>query len=492
MNPLQKLLWALVLLAGLATAAAGIAALVSPAPELPVLGELGDAVPASLKNTVWAGHVANGTCHTCENLQGAWQLIVEKLVSEPGVKAATIDNTGGPKVDTAQAAFATVSGEEAGILSSGLLGFSGPPPATSEIVLKNIGDLGDWSLTAENGLKFGANDLAMRIWIADFIFTSCAGPCPLMCDVMKKLVKRLPDDPRLRFVSFSVDPSRDKPEVLREFAKQWDAPPDRWRFVTGQGVFNLAYDGFKLEARPAPEPKPGAEFIHSTRFTLVDGRGRMRGIYVYDYEKPELAEALVETIARDTRALLETPERVVDHPHDARVHLVDRRGRVRGVYPADKSKDLVRAARRLGLAPDSVLSFRFLPRLNAMLNGASFVFLSLGLAFILNQKVTPHKACMTTALVTSTLFLVSYLTYHFQAGSVKYAGEGLMRTLYLGVLLSHTILAVTVAPLAIVTVVRAWKESFDRHKAIARWTLPIWMYVSLTGILVYLMLYQIP
>ena len=96
------------------------------------------------------------------------------------------------------------------------------------------------------------------------------------------------------------------------------------------------------------------------------------------------------------------------------------------------------------------------------------------------------------ALGTSALFLVSYLAYHFQAGSVKYAGEGMMRTLYLGVLLSHTILAALVAPLAIVTVVRAWKESFDRHRAIARWTLPIWMYVSLTGILVYLMLYQLP
>ena len=96
------------------------------------------------------------------------------------------------------------------------------------------------------------------------------------------------------------------------------------------------------------------------------------------------------------------------------------------------------------------------------------------------------------ALVTSTLFLVSYLAYHFQAGSVKYAGQGFMRTAYFAILLSHTVLAALVAPLAIVTVVRAWKEKFDRHVAIARWTLPVWMYVSLTGILVYLMLYQIP
>ena len=290
-------------------------------------------------------------------------------------------------------------------------------------------------------------------------------------------------------MSFSVDPYRDKPEVLRAFAKQWEAPPERWRFVTGQGVFNLAYDGFKLEARPAPEPQPGAEFIHSTRFTLVDGRGRMRGIYFYDYEKPELAGALVENIVRDTRALLETPERVVDHPHDARTFLVDRRGRLRGVYPADKDKELVRDARRLALTPDAMISVRSLPKLNAALNGTSFLFLSMGLAFILKKKVTAHKTCMTIALVASILFLLFYLAYHFQVGSVKYGGAGLMRSVYLGILLTHG--ARGRGGAACVDHGLAPGGTFDRHVAIARWTLPIWMYVSLTGILVYLLLYRL-
>jgi hypothetical protein len=127
-NPFQKAAWVFVLVAGLATAAAGIAALVSPAPELPVLGDLGQAVPESLRGSVWGGYVANGTCHTCENLHGTWQLVIEKLVAESGVKAATIDATGGSKVASAPSPFVFVSGEEAAILSSGLLGFGGPPP----------------------------------------------------------------------------------------------------------------------------------------------------------------------------------------------------------------------------------------------------------------------------------------------------------------------------------------------------------------------------
>jgi uncharacterized membrane protein YozB (DUF420 family) len=96
---------------------------------------------------------------------------------------------------------------------------------------------------------------------------------------------------------------------------------------------------------------------------------------------------------------------------------------------------------------------------------------------------------MLTAFFASALFLASYVYYHVQVGSVPYEGVGLMRTAYFAVLISHTVLAVTVAPLAIITVWRAWKGRFDRHMAIARWTLPVWMYVSLTGILVYILLY---
>jgi uncharacterized membrane protein YozB (DUF420 family) len=98
---------------------------------------------------------------------------------------------------------------------------------------------------------------------------------------------------------------------------------------------------------------------------------------------------------------------------------------------------------------------------------------------------------MLSAVVTSSLFLLSYLTYHYAVGSVRFTGVGWVRGLYFTVLISHTILAVAVPPLAIVTLVRAFRDRFDRHRVIARWTLPIWLYVSFTGVIVYLMLYQV-
>ena len=137
------------------------------------------------------------------------------------------------------------------------------------------------------------------------------------------------------------------------------------------------------------------------------------------------------------------------------------------------------------------MSVTDLPALNATLNGASFAFLLTGLVLILNRRITAHKVFMTLALVASLLFLASYLAYHFKVGSVKYAGEGWMRPAYFSVLISHTVLAAAVAPMALVTVFRAWTARYDRHVAIARWTLPVWMYVSLTGILVYVMLYRL-
>ncbi len=137
------------------------------------------------------------------------------------------------------------------------------------------------------------------------------------------------------------------------------------------------------------------------------------------------------------------------------------------------------------------MSVTDLPLINAILNSTSTVFLLLGYYFIRQKKKVLHKKMMITALVTSSLFLVSYLTYHYNVGSVKFTGQGAVRAVYFAVLISHTILAATVPPLAIITLVRALRERFDKHKVIARWTLPIWLYVSVTGVVVYIMLYQL-
>jgi len=137
------------------------------------------------------------------------------------------------------------------------------------------------------------------------------------------------------------------------------------------------------------------------------------------------------------------------------------------------------------------VGIRDLPLLNALLNGASTVLLLIGYYLIRRHRKRQHRAVMISALVTSSLFLLSYLVYHYNVGSVKFTGEGTVRTVYFIILISHTLLAVVVPPLAVVTLVRALRERFDKHKAIARWTLPIWFYVSVTGVVIYLMLYQL-
>ena len=131
-----------------------------------------------------------------------------------------------------------------------------------------------------------------------------------------------------------------------------------------------------------------------------------------------------------------------------------------------------------------------LPTLNAFLNATSATLLLFGWTLIRRGARDAHRRVMTAAFGCSTLFLVSYLAYHAQVGSVRFPGTGAARTLYLGILLTHTVLAAVVAPMAVTTFVLAWKGRFEKHRRLARWTLPIWLYVSVTGVVVYLMLYR--
>ena len=137
-----------------------------------------------------------------------------------------------------------------------------------------------------------------------------------------------------------------------------------------------------------------------------------------------------------------------------------------------------------------MISIGDLPTVNAVLNGTSAVLLAFGYLFIRRKKVNLHKACMVSAFGTSTLFLVSYLIYHYHAGSKPFPGEGWTRPLYFAILISHVILATVTLPLSIVTLARGLRGRFEKHRSIARWALPIWLYVSVTGVAVYLMLYR--
>lgn len=137
------------------------------------------------------------------------------------------------------------------------------------------------------------------------------------------------------------------------------------------------------------------------------------------------------------------------------------------------------------------LSLTDLPAVNAALNGTSALLLATGYLCIRRRKVTAHKACMASAFVLSILFLVSYLTYHYHVGSVAFGGRGWIRAAYFTILISHTILAATIVPLALVTLSRALRGRFSKHVRVARWTLPLWLYVSVTGVVVYWMLYHL-
>jgi len=134
--------------------------------------------------------------------------------------------------------------------------------------------------------------------------------------------------------------------------------------------------------------------------------------------------------------------------------------------------------------------FSIFPKINATLNACSAVLLVTGHRLITRGRVSAHRAVMLTALGTSSLFLISYLYYHAHVGSVRFRGTGWSRPVYFTILTSHTILATVIVPMVIITLSRALRQRFDRHRAIARWTYPLWLYVSITGVVVYLMLYQ--
>ena len=132
-----------------------------------------------------------------------------------------------------------------------------------------------------------------------------------------------------------------------------------------------------------------------------------------------------------------------------------------------------------------------LPHLNAFLNTTSAILLTAGYRFIRKGRIVAHRNCQVSALITSTLFLISYVTYHSYHGDTKFLGQGIVRPIYFAILISHVSLAIVILPLVLITFLRALRGDFLRHRKIARWTLPLWLYVSITGVVVYLMLYHI-
>jgi len=132
-----------------------------------------------------------------------------------------------------------------------------------------------------------------------------------------------------------------------------------------------------------------------------------------------------------------------------------------------------------------------LPLVNALLNSTSAILLVVGHHFMKQRRIEAHRACMIAVFVVSALFLTSYLIYHYQHGSEPFQGQGWIRPVYFSILLTHTVLATAIVPMAIMTLLRGLKRMDELHKKIARWTYPVWLYVSVTGVVIYLMLYQL-
>jgi protein SCO1/2/putative membrane protein len=319
------------------------------------------------------------------------------------------------------------------------------PPAQDRMVhdLSNAGiTLSDFELNERSGRQVGSADLAGQPWIAGFIFTRCKATCPRITSAMKALQDRLAGT-NVRLVSISVDPEHDTPQVLADYARTFSADPERWWFLTGtpEQTRALVREGFKLALEPVPADDPQfplMDISHSNKLALVGEGNQVLGMF--NAEDPaELAE------------LLEKAQRL-------------QRTWVSG-----------------------------LPAVNASLNSLATVLLLASWIAIRRGRRQAHIAGMIAALVVSAAFLACYLVYHAMiGGGTKFLGTGAIRTLYFTILISHVILAAAVVPLILVTVVRAARGRYAAHVSIARVTYPIWLYVSITGVLVYLMLYQMP
>jgi protein SCO1 len=303
----------------------------------------------------------------------------------------------------------------------------------------SLGLLPDFKLTDQNGRAVGREQLLGKVCVVSFFFSCCAKGCPENQATMARLQEQFAGRDDVLLVSINVFPGNDTQEILTQYAKDHRANPQQWLFLRGDEaeVYALVKDGFKQGLGLNTDAPPGYEVIHTTNLMVVDHRGLIRGY-------------------------------------------------ANGLNPEDVS-ELQKFVNQLVLA-------KYFPTINACLNGACGLLLVLGFVMIRTRRILAHKVFMLSALAVSALFLGCYLFYHFavlDGRPTRFTGEGPVRYAYFGILLSHTLLAVAVAPLAITITVLGLRNRLARHKALAKWTLPLWLYVSVTGVVVYWMLYHL-
>jgi len=320
----------------------------------------------------------------------------------------------------------------------------------------DLGTVGDFTLTERDGRAVSKSDLLGKIWIASFEFTRCTAGCPQISETMEGLQEDLKRFPDVRLVTFTVDPEHDHPEELREYAKHYHADAQRWLFLTGdeKTIYQLLDKSFHLPAQKNTAGSAGNAVTHYSKLVLVDRQGYIRGYF-------------------EGRSDPRSP---------------------------DPEGDYQQSLRQLKTQIAS-LKYDPFPGFNATLNAVTFGLLLLGYSAIRFRLVRLHVACMLSALGLSVLFLVSYLYDHAvvkQGLTTSFASQSShahppswVGVVYQVVLWTHTPLAAAIAPLALYTAYLALRRRFARHRAVARWTLPVWLYVAFTGVAVYWMLYRL-
>jgi protein SCO1/2/putative membrane protein len=353
----------------------------------------------------------------------------------------------------------------------------------------------DFSLTECHGQTVTKADLLGKPWVACFIFTRCAGAnfCPRVSEQMKLLQDQL-KGVDVRLVTITVDPDRDTPEDLLRYSQQFNADPDKWWFLTGdkEVIYHLITNSFRMIVEEDPKQIPGFEVKHSLEIMYVDDKGVVRGRYNAqdDVAMAKLRRVLKGKADPADLALIKEGEE-----NERRQEELQKMAEAEAAAKAKAEELAEQLAEAQAKVPEWV---KQLPAVNAALNGLATVLLLAGFAFIKTGKPVAHKWTMLAAFAASTVFLTCYLVCHFALyhytgnGSRPFVGAGPIRPVYYTILLTHVVLAIGVGGLAPTVLYRALRNQIDRHKRLARITYPIWLYVSVTGVIIYFILYHWP
>ena len=353
----------------------------------------------------------------------------------------------------------------------------------------NPAGLPDFSLTHIDGTQVTKQTLQGKPWVACFFFTRCKGPCPLLIAQMSQLQR----ETGVTLVAITVDPENDTVDILRNYAAEYieigkDYPNAKWYWLTGSkaDVFRLIHQGFLQIAYDQEDAPSGFEVAHNNNLMYVDDSGRVRGKYLgTDEGATALLRRIIQgkdPVGKMMPGVLNSMAKSQQPPSD----IVDTS--IPGLT-ISRTQTEDESPEKTDTVPAWV---RNLPAVNAGLNSLATVLLLGGFVLIKQGRRKAHEVAMLSCFGVSAVFLISYLTYHYWAGHKPFPGTGILKTVYLLILLTHIVLAATVPVLAITTIVLGLRQKWVLHRRWAKVTFPIWLYVSVTGVVIYVMLYRLP